>query len=636
MRSITIGTAGHIDHGKTQLVKALTGIDCDRWVQEKARGITIDLGFAHLEIDDFQLGFVDVPGHEKFLHNALAGLGGIRLVLLVVAADEGVKPQTREHLAICSLLEIPHAVVALTKCDLVTPDLLELAQLELEEILSGTHFGASPVLPVSSLTGMGIPELKQTLLDIASQLPENEGGSLPARLPIDRAFHLKGLGSIVTGTMLSGSVRVSDSLALQPGSVRPKVRSIQVHGEARDQAVVGERVAMQLSNVSLNDVARGMHLSAPDMFLETKSLIGRFQLLADVPKKLSGVTTIRFHHFTGETIGRIGSLSGKTIDPGASDLVEIRLAQPIVAKRGDRFIIRRPSPPATLGGGKILDPSWIRRRGVELKGAITAFNGDSDQLFSFWVREGSEAGIEAQAISSRLGLPSTQVKERLQALVQSQKLLYVPQGQGHGERWLSPGAYKRIEQRTAEVLKEYFKTNRLAQGMPKAEAIRRILPGRASALAATYLQWLASQKVLVVQGDLVSLPDRRVTLSGQESALSEEILRSYEAAGLKPPSPGELQRDLGAKPQILEGVMKFLFETGKLVRLPGDLFIAAAAIQRIVNDLTQPEVASSFTVGEFKTMYGLSRKWAIPILEHLDSAGVTRRVGDQRQVVKKS
>lgn len=635
MKSITVGTAGHIDHGKTQLVKALTGIDCDRWTEEKARGITIDLGFAHLEVDDLQLGFVDVPGHERFLHNALAGLGGIRIMLLVVAADEGVKPQTREHLAICSLLEISHAVVALTKRDLVAADLLELAQLELEDVLTETHFSGCPILAVSSLTGEGIPELKRTLVDLASRLPENSGSSLPARLPIDRAFHLKGLGSIVTGTMLGGTIRVGDSLALQPGRFMPKVRSIQVHGESRDQTIVGERAALQLSNVSLHDIARGMHLTAPNIFRETTSLVGHFQLLSNAPRRISGTTTIRFHHYSGETIGRLRPLSGQVINPGSTGLVEIHLARPIVAARGDRFIIRRPSPSATLGGGRISDPSWIRRKGMYLEKAIEAFDSDLDHQLVFWVSEGGEAGLDVQVIASRLGLPAAPVKRKLQILVHNQRLLFVPRGQGHGERWLTLEAFKRVAQRASEELKRYSQRHRLSQGMPKAEAVKRILPGRASELAGTYLQWLARQKILAVEGDLVKLPDWRVELSDRESALSIKILRCYEAAGLKPPSPSEVQQTLTAKPQIVMGIMKYLLETGRLLRLPGDLFIAASAIQEIRTDLQGAET-KPFTVGEFKTRYNLSRKWAIPILEYLDSAGVTRRVGDQRQVVGSS
>ena len=303
-----VGTAGHIDHGKTSLVFALTGIDCDRWAEEKARGITIDLGFAHLAEGGVQLGFVDVPGHERFLHNALAGLGGIRVMLLVVAADEGVKPQTREHLAICSLLGIPAGLVALTKADLATPDLLELAQLEVEELLAATPFAGAPVLAVSSATGQGIPELKAALLELAARHAVAAELELPARLPIDRAFHLRGLGAVVTGTLAGGRVRSGDVLELLPpapgvdGTVR--VRSVQVHGQARDEALAGERTSLQLTGAPLESLRRGLQLGAPGAFTATTSLLARIALLPDAPGDVHGFVPVRLHLNAGEALGR--------------------------------------------------------------------------------------------------------------------------------------------------------------------------------------------------------------------------------------------------------------------------------------------------------------------------------------------
>ncbi len=345
-----VGTAGHIDHGKTSLVFALTGIDCDRWAEEKARGITIDLGFAHLTESGVQLGFVDVPGHERFLHNALAGLGGIRVMLLVVAADEGVKPQTREHLAICSLLGIPAGLVALTKADLATPDLLELAQLEVEELLAATPFAGAPVLAVSSATGQGIPELKAALLELAARHAVAAELELPARLPIDRAFHLRGLGALVTGTLAGGRVRIGDALELLPpapgvdGTVR--VRSVQVHGQPRDEALAGERTSLQLSGAPLESLRRGLQLGAPGAFTATTSLLARVALLPEAPPPATGFTPVRLHLHAGEALGRMRPLGGGEQAPGAGWLVEIRLESPVVAARGDRLVLRRPPPPS--------------------------------------------------------------------------------------------------------------------------------------------------------------------------------------------------------------------------------------------------------------------------------------------------
>jgi len=632
-----VGTAGHIDHGKTSLVLALTGIDCDRWAEEKARGITIDLGFAHLAEGGVQLGFVDVPGHERFLHNALAGLGGIRVMLLVVAADEGVKPQTREHLAICSLLGIPAGLVALTKADLATPDLLDLAQLEVEELLAATPFAGAPVLAVSSATGQGVPELKAALLELAARHAVTAEQELPARLPIDRAFHLRGLGAVVTGTLAGGRVRIGDALELLPpapgvdGPVR--VRSIQVHGQARDEALAGERTSLQLTGAPLESLRRGLQLGAPGAFTATTSLLARVALLPETPPPAAGFTPVRLHLHAGEALGRMRPLGGAGPEPGTGGLVEIRLESPVVAARGDRLVLRRPSPAVTLGGGEVLDPRWRRHRGAALPAALAALGGDLSQALAFWTLEAGERGLEAADAARRLGLPAARAAAGLDALAAASRLVAVPEAPGHGRRWIAPAAVERVIERARRVLKEYFDRDRLADGMPKAEAVRRILRGRAAELAPIYLAWLAARKVLAVEGDRVVLPGRSAQLSGEESQLAAAVMERFERAGLAPPSPGEVRQELSAKPQILDGVMRHLVTRGRLARLPGGLIIAAAALETLRRDL----LATSwerFSVAQFKDRFGLTRKWAIPLLEHLDASGVTRRAGDDRLVAR--
>ena len=633
MRRVIVGTSGHIDHGKTSLVLALTGIDCDRWAEEKARGITIDLGFAHRTAGDLQIGFIDVPGHERFLHNALAGLGGIRVMLLVVAADEGVKPQTREHLAVCSLLGIPAGLVALTKRDLVSSDLLELAQLEVEELLAGTPFEGSPILPVSSTTGEGIPELEQALLDLAARYAAAPDPSLPARLPIDRAFHLKGLGVVVTGTLASGAVRPGDTLELLPRGGRARVRSIQVHGQPREVAEAGERTSLQLTGVSLEELARGMQLGTPEAFAATTSLLARCTLLADAPAPIRGFVPVRLHLYASEVMGRLRPLAAGGLLPGETGAVEIRLEAPVVAVRGDRYVLRRPSPAATLGGGEILDPRWRRHRGTILAQALSALQGDLRSALPFWVQEAGERGVEATEIARRLGLPPASVTPPLSALAKEQRLIEVPEEHGRARRWLSPAAVQRLTERARRVMKEYFQKDRLAESMPKAEAVRRILRGRAAELADVYLGWLAAQKVLAVQGDQVVLPGRSAQLTGEESKLSAAVLERFERAGLAPPSPGEVAQELAAKPQILDGVMRHLIARGQLVKLPSGLILAAAALAGLRRDLLAT-AWERFSVADFKDRFGLTRKWAIPLLEHLDSTGATRRHGDERVVVR--
>jgi len=639
-----VGTAGHIDHGKTSLVLALTGIDCDRWAEEKARGITIDLGFAHLAENGVQLGFIDVPGHERFLHNALAGLGGIRVMLLVVAADEGVKPQTREHLAICSLLGIPAAVVALTKADLAAPDLLELAHLEVDELLAGTPFAGAPVLAVSSATGDGVADLKGALLALAARHAVETAPETPARLPIDRAFHLRGQGVVVTGTLAGGTVRAGDQLELLPpapgldGTLR--VRSIQVHGEAREAALAGERTSLQLSGAPLEELHRGQQLGTPGAFTATTSLLARITLLPDAPADVHGFVPVRLHLNAGEALGRMRPLAGAApspagarLSPGESGLVEIRLQTPVAAVRGDRLIVRRPSPAATLGGGTVLDPRWRRYRGALLPAALAALDGELPAALAFWTLEAGERGLEAADAARRLGLPAARAAAELGALAGAARLVEVPEAPGHGRRWIAPAAIERVIERARRVLKDYFDRDRLADGIPKAEAVRRILRGRAAELAPVYLAWLQAQKVLSVEGDRITLPGRSAQLSAEESKLSAAVMERFERAGLAPPSPGEVRQELGAKPQILEGVLRHLVARGRLARLPGGLMIAAGAVAELRRQLLAAPW-ERFSVSEFKERFGLTRKWAIPLLEHLDAVGATRRLGDDRQVVR--
>ena len=652
MKRVIVGTAGHIDHGKTSLIQALTGTDCDRWAEEKERGITIDLGFAHLNEDELQIGFIDVPGHERFLHNALAGLGGIRLMLLVVAADEGVKPQTREHLDICTLLDIPDAIVVLTKADLVDADLLELAELEITELLEPTPFAHAPVLPVSSTTGDGVDRLRTKLFEraeaqaitattsaetpAATAKPNATVASPPFRLPIDRAFHMLGLGVLVTGTTLTGKIAPGDTVAVLSAGRRiepstGRVRGVQVHGAARDEANAGERAALQLAGVELEAVARGTQLATPDIFRASKTLCAHLRLLADAPEPLDGWQPIRFHLLSHEVVGKMRPL-GDPIAPGDRGLVEIRLAEPVVASRDDRFIIRRPSPAATLGGGTVLDPHWRRRRGAGLRAAMAAIADDTRAL-TLWVEETGERGCEASSLCCRLGVREPAARAHLDRLVDDGRLLRV--NVGSGQRWIAPTISERVIARAKTVLETFLDADRLARGMPKAAFLAQLLPARARNLADVYLQWLAAAQVAITDGGLVSKPGRAVDLTGEESRLSKALLAAMEQGGLTPPSPPELSRALGAKPQILEGVQRYLIDDGKLVHLPTGLIVSAAAINQLRQTLADAGW-TTFSVPEFKNQVGVSRKWAIPLLEHLDSIGVTRRVGDQRQVVAKN
>ncbi len=638
MHRLVVGTAGHIDHGKTRLIQALTGIDCDRLAEEKARGITIDLGFAHLEHGDVRLSFIDVPGHERFLHNALAGLGGIRAILLVVAADEGIMPQTREHLAVCELLGLERGLVAITKRALASAEQRELVELEVADLLARGPFAGAPIFHVDSVSGEGVPALAAALLELSRAIDDTPPAGRGVRLPIDRAFVLHGQGTVVTGTLSGAGVHVGDELELLPAGRRLRVRGVHIHGLPVEEAPPSERVALQVAGADLAELARGMTLCTSGAFLASKRLLCRLRLLPDAPGPLRNGAEVRVHLLSSEALARVRLPGGQPLAPGASGLAELELQSPITAARGDRVILRRPSPAATIGGGEVLDPAPQRRRRAARRtdGAPAPAEdaglaaGTRDALLR-WTGDQAERGTTAAALAQRLGWLPEAVAAELDTLAAAGRLLVAP---GPPRRYLVPAAYLAVAERARTVLGEYFRRERLAPGMPKAEAARRILP-RGGELVDTLFGWLQAQRVLVLAGDLVNLPGRDAVLSGEESGLASAVLERFERAGLEPPSPGELRQALNAKPQILEGIMKYLQQRGRLVRLPGGLFLAAKAF----NDLRRDLAASGwerFSVPQFKERYGLSRKWAIPLLEQLDSVGATRRVGDERQLVRAS
>lgn len=629
MRRAIIGTAGHIDHGKTRLVEALTGIDCDRWAEEKRRGITIDLGFAHAESDELELGFIDVPGHEKFVHNALAGLGGIRLLLLVVAADEGVKPQTREHLAIAQLLPIPTAVVALTKIDLAAPELQEIARLEVKDLLASTRFADAPILPVSSTTGEGVEALRQTLFELAAENAQPEATDLPVRLPIDRAFHITGRGVIVTGTLASGELAEGMTLVHLPSDKKVRIRSIEVHGQARDRALAGHRVAAQIAGIELEDVHRGDYLLSEGAFEPSHGFLLELELLTELERPLATTTEVKLHLYSSEVVARIRPLAGP-IEPGGKGLVEARLRQPRPAIRDDHVIIRRLSPVLTMGGGRILDPLWRKPRPNELAAALSALSSGLDEAVAWWAREAHERGLDSAELSARLGGGEDRASALLEEGARRGALTIAKPGR-RPPRYISTDVLHRFERRAITALENFFARNRMATGMPRAELVSSLLPARAQLLADFYLSWLEKRHLVTLNADRVALPGRDSVLSGSESRLAREITQRYESSGLTPPSPTAVASELGAKTQIVEGIIRFLVDRDTLVRLPGGLILATSALRELRRDLAASGW-KTFSVGQFKQRYGLSRKWAIPLLEHLDSAGFTRRLGDERML----
>lgn len=616
-----VGTAGHIDHGKTALVRALTGIDTDRLPEEKRRGITIDLGFASWITDEYQIGFVDVPGHERFVKNMLAGVGGIDSVLLVIAADESIKPQTREHFAICKLLDIRTGVVALTKSDLVERDIIDLVKLEVEELVAGSFLDGKPIVPVSSVTGAGLDALREAILQSVREVDDRDATSRVFRLPIDRAFTMKGFGSVITGTTFSGRVEVDREVEVLPSGDRSRARAIQVHGEQRDHASAGERTSMNLPDIPLERLHRGHQVVTPGTLRSSQIITAKLTLLEDA-KPLKDQTRVRFHHLASELLGSIRFVDETTeLRPGSSAFVQVRLESPVVAVGGDRFVIRRYSPALTIGGGVILDahlPRLSRNTRQEL--LATLATGSLPERVELMAKLEGLRGITIGEIQARTGI-------RVDALPRAFSLIPVAP-----DRWLHADTVTDFRRRAIEFLDAYFKQNKMAMNVPKGEFVQKLIPRGDAAAVDFLLRDLVKEKIVTVEGDALDIPGRSKKLGGAEGELARLLESRFAEAGLAPPPVSELIKTIAQKPKVIEGVIAFLVKRGTLVRLAEGVYVHQATIDA-ARERMQARKGTTIDVAQFKELFGLSRKIAIPLLEFFDSTGVTKRVGDQRQVL---
>ena len=619
-----VGTAGHIDHGKTSLVRALTGIDTDRLPEEKRRGITIDLGFASWFTDDYQIGFIDVPGHERFVKNMLAGVGGIDSALLVVAADESIKPQTREHFAICRLLGIPTGVVAITKSDLVERDILELVRLEIEDLVAGSFLHGKPIVPVSSTTGAGLDDLRKALLESVASVDDRDATTRVFRLPIDRVFTMKGFGSVITGTTYSGKVKVEDEVEALPGGLRSRARAIQVHGEPRDEASAGERTSMNLADIALEDLRRGQQLLHVGTLRPSQIITARVDLLRE-SKPLEEQTRIRFHHLSAELLGTLRFVddTDKAIQPGDSAVVQFRLESPVVAVAGDRFVIRRYSPATTIGGGVILDahlPKLSRRTRREL--LETLEDGSLHARVELMARLQGLRGLTMEEVQIRTGIRTATLAKELKKVPNVADV--------GGARWIHNDVLIDFRRKSMAFLENYFKTNKVASNVPKGEFVQKLIP--AGAPVNFLLADLASEKIAVVQGDALDIPGRSKTLGGAEGELARAIEEKYTEAGLQTPAVSEIIKAIPQRPKVIEGVIAYLVKQGILLRLAEGVYLHRDVVAAAKEKLGARK-GETIDVGQFKDFFGISRKVAIPLLEWFDREGVTKRIGDSRKVV---
>jgi selenocysteine-specific elongation factor len=632
VRRFLVGTAGHIDHGKTALIKALTGIDADRLPEEKRRGITIDLGFAHAEWDGARVSFVDVPGHEKFVKNMLAGAGGIEAVLLVVAADESVMPQTREHFEIVRLLGVKAGVVAVTKIDRVPRELVEVTISDVRDLMRGSFLEAAPVVPISSRTGEGLTELKAALLAAAREADAETREGRVARLPIDRAFSISGFGPVVTGSLVSGTVSRDQKLELLPERRPVRVRRVEVHGREEAVARAGERVSANLVGVELSDLRRGLVLATPGALATSMRLLVKLELLADAPRVKSG-DRVSFHHFSTESRARVRVLQEASIEPGGFARAELRLGIPVAAAPGDRFVVRRLSPVETIGGGAVLDPlpAPIHGRGTpESRAALEILEtGSLSDRLVLWIGQARERGAGEEALAQRGGISTDVVHAALAAPLKDGRIHALRRSP---DRYIAEAALSRLAARAAAELGRLVAAGSGAIGASRSTLLQRLLPGADPRWAEAIEAALATRGVLVIVGE-EARPPGRDDLAGPERESSERIAALYRGKGLNPPSPAEAADLLQHRRKVVEGLISYLVKKGILVKLPGGWIIAREAVEDVVKRL-QASGRSSLDVGEFKQMFGLTRRLAIPLLEHLDAVKVTRRVGDRREIVR--
>ncbi|MGI8837535.1 MAG: selenocysteine-specific translation elongation factor [Pyrinomonadaceae bacterium] len=639
MSSIVIGTAGHIDHGKSSLVLALTGKNPDRLPEEKRRGITIDLGFADLELGDVRVGFVDVPGHERFVKNMLAGVHGIDAVALVIAADEGVMPQTREHFDICRLLGVNHGLIVISKTDLVEEEMLSLVREEVEELVAGSFLEGAPVIPVSAKTGNGLDDLRAALRQVASEVP-NRSTDFVTRLPVDRAFTMKGFGAVVTGTLVSGEITDGDELELLPAGIRVRARGVQVHGAPVRNAAAGQRTAVNLAGVELRAIERGMVLGEVGRLATTQILDVHLDVLSSAPRGVRTRARVRVHMGSAEALGRVRVLNASgEIAPGKADFAQLTLEKPIVALHDERFILRSYSPAMTIAGGVVLDPVATKHRGRELSIVTDRLSElmrpERVRKLTSFVLAAGEQGITLEQLVVRTGLKESAL---VAAANESQRAGTITDA---GGVFIGVEDFKQLAETVVAETRSHHQREPLSRGLAREVLRERFFNPAAPEVFRAVMQYLENQGMLVTQKDLVRLREHKPDLSTADSTLRDKIAAIYETAQLEPPSLDQALESAGvtsAQRAHARKILQMLVDNGTVIRAQGDMFLHVSAInslRQLLRDFaSQHEPDRLINVAQFKELAGISRKYAIPLLEYLDQERVTRRAGDKRIILK--
>lgn len=647
MKSLIVGTAGHIDHGKTALVKALTGIDADRLKEEKRRGITIDLGFAHMDLrtdsgEPLRIGFVDVPGHERFVRNMLAGIGGIDLVLLVIAADEGIKPQTREHLEIVQMLEVKRGFVVLTKSDTVDAETLSVVRLEVDDFMRGTFLDhPESILAVSSLTGAGLQELKRALGAAAAAAQVRDSSALP-RLPIDRVFTMKGFGTVVTGTLLAGTIRREQELEVFPGAHRVRVRGVQVHGSIADEAIAGQRTALNLAGATAEDLWRGMTLAAVDTYEATSRVDVKIRMLASAPRGLKNRSRVHFHCYAMETtaevlLDREGTLDrltaqarlkekSKQIDPGQEAFARMRLPAPTLLLPGDRFILRQFSPVVTIGGGVVLDASPIARVNRAAEFLKTLDRASGEEILKARIERRGTDGITLQQLVAEIGWTNVVIERHLAESVKRGNVVRV------ADRFVHGPAMSELESTVHKKVDEFHGRNTLVGGISREE-LRERTGANATVFDGVIAAMIHKNKIEQKE-DVIRLVGRGVAFKDEELVAKKQIEDRFAAAGLQVPALNDVIASLHIDRVRAQRIVTLLLREKTLIKVSDDLVFHRSALEGLKQKVIGYKMKSSkIDVAAFKDLTGVTRKYAIPLLEYFDRERVTRRMGNAREIL---
>ena len=629
MRHVIVGTAGHIDHGKSALVRALTGIDPDRLKEEQLRGITIDLGFAHLDLGDVQIGFVDVPGHEKFVKNMLAGVGGIDFVLLVIAADESIMPQTREHFDICRLLGVRSGIVVLNKSDLADPEMIELVRDEVAEITLGSFLENAEVITVSARTGDGIDRLKKAIHDLALAIQQRPSDRM-LRLPIDRSFSIRGFGTVVTGTLTSGEIQKEQEIELIPGALTARVRGIQVHGNMTGRAVAGQRTAVNLQGIDLALVERGMVITVPHLFHSTQILDVHLRLLSSA-KPLKNLVKVRFHQGTLEVLARVALIGQDTLVPGESGYAQLRLDSPVFCLYGDAFIIRQFSPAVTIGGGEILHPNPSKHKSTDKQtlNALQQLNhGSLPEKIPVLLATDAKRAMNLNELNSLLGLPGPNLVKICSDLAQSGKLVMIP---APAPILVLPHIVESLKKETLAQVRDFHQENPLQKGISKEELRKRFYDDLPLEVFRHCMEGLVEQHKISFQEEAVSVYGREVQLTAEGQQIRETIEAIFQKAGYQPPGISDVQNSVAANPEEIRRIFFWMIKERILVKVSEDLVYHRTTLEFIKKQIKSKFTpGSKFGVAEFKELFDITRKHAIPLLEYLDREKFTRRLGNDR------